>query len=949
MKISACYIVRDEAAVLERSICSLREAVDEIIVVDTGSIDGTMEIAQKYASFVYQYPWQQDFAAARNFALEQVHGDWIIFLDADEYFSEETAKNLRFVVEHSTAEALGINIINYDKDNEKVLVAFFALRAFKRQADICYVGRIHEQLEKNGVPLERIFFVAPQQLSIIHTGYSAGISRKKAERNLDLLQKELADGKPPEQLYMYLAETYDGLGDSKKAMQNARRDIALGRQPISYASRSYRILLRLLAEKAANSPERLQVAAKAVEEFPELPEFHAEYAECLAYSLRHEEAMQEMQQAIASCENYRGLEPMTFSAESCEAVKKRLEVWRHIENEKQKLQISVCAIAKNEAAEVGFWLEQAKIYSDEIIFMDTGSTDNTVEIVQQAGVPVYHFPWGNDFSQARNAALEKAKGKWVIFLDVDEYFAVPEKIRNFLAEISITSKAVEAIAVTIANIDADVHNMEIQRFQAIRIFRNLPQLRYGGTVHENLYKTDGTMDLLLAGERLLLYHTGYSSARIRTKVKRNFALLQQDIALKGEGPEHYRYLADCYLAMQDYEKALHYAELAIESPLQAVGSESDHYRWALEAMQHLKRSLSDQPAMAKAAIEKFPLLPDFYGSKGIILYEQGKFAAAEASLEKAVELYEKPKNPVGEASSFEGRAAEAYWRLGVLADREGKEQEAGEYMQRALQCNRYNEAALTAFYEVCGEHRDKFVQGIADIYEDNQQDLQFLSEWAEKAGAFSVYEYYMNQLEQIFQKGNSLQSFYALAKKADFAALYEQSLPETATRLQQLFVELVKLILQKDDVDMVFVEKKMLLQPKSMAAILQRLQGKKKWLEEETWEGYTAILPMVSRWAEEKELAAFAQLVLDYSAEKVFHAANQFYALEKWEIAFGLYEKISAGESVVTADFWHHAGVCCYYLRQWETAAACLQQAMEHGYTGKDIQAYLQWMAERQE
>ena len=106
---------------------------------------------------------------------------------------------------------------------------------------------------------------------------------------------------------------------------------------------------------------------------------------------------------------------------------------------------------------------------------------------------------------------------------------------------------------------------------------------------------------------------------------------------------------------------------------------------------------------------------------------------------------------------------------------------------------------------------------------------------------------------------------------------------------------------------------------------------------------------MVSRWAEEKELAAFAQLALDYSAEKVFHAANQFFALEKWETAFGLYEKIPAGESVVTADFWHHAGVCCYYLRQWETAAACLQQAMEQGYIGKDIQAYLQWMAERQE
>lgn len=90
MKISACYIVKNEAENLARSIDSLQGVADEIVVADTGSTDNTMEVARQLGAAVYSFPWQEDFAAARNFALSKATGDWLILLDADEYLDRKS-------------------------------------------------------------------------------------------------------------------------------------------------------------------------------------------------------------------------------------------------------------------------------------------------------------------------------------------------------------------------------------------------------------------------------------------------------------------------------------------------------------------------------------------------------------------------------------------------------------------------------------------------------------------------------------------------------------------------------------------------------------------------------------------------------------------------------------------------------------------------------------------
>ena len=86
MQISACFITKNEEKNIEKAICSLQGMYDELIVTDTGSEDRTVEIAEKYGARVYNFKWQNDFSLARNFTIDKAGGDWIIFLDADEYF-----------------------------------------------------------------------------------------------------------------------------------------------------------------------------------------------------------------------------------------------------------------------------------------------------------------------------------------------------------------------------------------------------------------------------------------------------------------------------------------------------------------------------------------------------------------------------------------------------------------------------------------------------------------------------------------------------------------------------------------------------------------------------------------------------------------------------------------------------------------------------------------------
>lgn len=355
MRISACYIVRNEAAKLERSLASLEGAVDEIIVVDTGSSDDTVKIAEAHGAQVFHFPWQDDFSAARNVSLSKATGDWILVVDADEYFPEGMAKNIRPAVERYGADAdlLFFMRRELDADNGKLLLELYVPRILRRVEGLAYEGIIHEEPRHQGADIERIAVIPPDALLMLHTGYSVSLSRAKGERNLTLLQKELASGRPRDSIYMYLAETYDGLDDEENALKYAWFDVNGGRKNLVFASRSYRILLRILANRPEAYHERRKAANLAVRDFPELPEFHAEYAECLSLGGDYRGAVREGNKALALAKTGAGtgMEPSRFDEAAKTILAERLERWIHL------LHIEADEVRLQQTAKAGKWQE----------------------------------------------------------------------------------------------------------------------------------------------------------------------------------------------------------------------------------------------------------------------------------------------------------------------------------------------------------------------------------------------------------------------------------------------------------------------------------------------------------------------------------------------------------------------------------------------------------------
>ena len=362
MKVSACYIVKNEERVLRKSMESLQDAVDEFIVVDTGSEDRTVSIAKEFGAKVYVLPWAEDFAKPRNLAIEKATGDWIVFLDADEYVSEETKGNLRSILaglSTETVDGMVLSLRNIDVDHGgEVLIDSFAIRIFPKREGLRFCGRIHEELRLHGNPLSRIVRLEPHDVQIIHTGYSASVSDAKTERNLKMLLREMKESSRPERVYGYLADVYLGMNKPELAEKYARMDIASGgRKRSSYASRSYRILLQLLAETEERLQERYEICRLAAEAFPDIPEFSADLAECEAAQGMYAQAACHMRQALESFHSRtweRGWEPSMFTADMAALAEKRMKCWEEKMGADEKiLKGQESAVSTQEAAELG--------------------------------------------------------------------------------------------------------------------------------------------------------------------------------------------------------------------------------------------------------------------------------------------------------------------------------------------------------------------------------------------------------------------------------------------------------------------------------------------------------------------------------------------------------------------------------------------------------------------
>ena len=196
-RISVCMITKNEEQFLERCLSSVKDWAYEIVIVDTGSTDRTMDIARQHGARVYQAEWQDDFSLARNESLRYVKGDWVLVLDADEVVDPESVSCLHEEASQSDVMAYRLRLRNEGADE---VGEAHVPRFFRNAPGLFYLGRIHEQVYSS-IEVRRKEWGLKNELAqsrLIHEGYRADVveARDKGNRNLRLLRlavEELPD------------------------------------------------------------------------------------------------------------------------------------------------------------------------------------------------------------------------------------------------------------------------------------------------------------------------------------------------------------------------------------------------------------------------------------------------------------------------------------------------------------------------------------------------------------------------------------------------------------------------------------------------------------------------------------------------------------------------------------------------------------------------------------
>ncbi|SFB13621.1 glycosyltransferase family 2 protein [Selenomonas ruminantium] len=397
------------------------------------------------------------------------------------------------------------------------------------------------------------------------------------------------------------------------------------------------------------------------------------------------------------------------------------------------VKISACVIVKNEAKNILRWLKCVKQIATEYIVVDTGSTDNTVELAEQNGAAVYHFAWCNDFAAAKNYALSKAGGDWIIFMDADEYFLSNdcEKVKQTIKKHS-KSKVVSGFICKLINIDVDNNNSFINSVYQIRVFRNLPHLKFRGHVHEELVNSSGKKMKIEFMSAAVIYHTGYSRNIIKSKLERNLLLIKEKIAQRGEEAKDYFYLADCYSGLHDYDNTIYYARKALEANLKFVGMEGHVQENLLTALMLKDAPEQEVREAFEETLAQFPDSAKFALLKGIWLFDHKYYLAAEEWLQKGLDLKEMNDNAAEkDAEKLEMYGVQhllpiVYQYMGDLSRLQKQLDKASEWYRKGLRENRYRKSLLRNFLS-CQQELDavELIQVLNEHY-DKKDDADFL-------------------------------------------------------------------------------------------------------------------------------------------------------------------------------------------------------------------------------
>jgi tetratricopeptide (TPR) repeat protein len=273
LKLSLCMIVKDEEAMLPRCLAAVAPAVDEIVIVDTGSTDRTIEIAREYNANVIEKEWTGSFSDARNVSFEAATGDWIIYLDADEVLVVDDVQRLRALTGRTWREAFYLVETSYTGElGDGAALTNNALRVFRNRPNYRFQGRLHEQIAQN-LPLYAAGRVEQSSVRVDHYGYLGAVrdAKEKSRRNLELLRTQQAESSSDAFLHFNLGTEYSVIGDYSSALaeHNQAWDLirSQGQEDRDYVPALLQRLVTALRH-CGQPAEAIVRADEALERFP---------------------------------------------------------------------------------------------------------------------------------------------------------------------------------------------------------------------------------------------------------------------------------------------------------------------------------------------------------------------------------------------------------------------------------------------------------------------------------------------------------------------------------------------------------------------------------------------------------------------------------------------------------------------------------------------------------
>lgn len=226
--ISVCIITKNEQDNLKECLTRLKPFGFEIVVVDTGSTDASRETARTFTPAVYDFPWCDDFSAARNFAASKASNEYIFMLDTDE-FIEALDKDLLMSLIRKNPDKIGrIHRKNPFEGTEEEMSADERISRIFSKKLYHYEGRIHEQLTAVSARTDAYPKTYDAPVYTLHHGYiDRETQMKKANRNLKLLLEELSEHQDDAYLLYQIGKSYHSLGQYEASIPYFERAIAL--------------------------------------------------------------------------------------------------------------------------------------------------------------------------------------------------------------------------------------------------------------------------------------------------------------------------------------------------------------------------------------------------------------------------------------------------------------------------------------------------------------------------------------------------------------------------------------------------------------------------------------------------------------------------------------------------------------------------------------------------